>query len=133
VPELGATVAELLLAPHRSYLGLVEPLLDTGWLKGMAHITGGGITGNLPRILPPATGAVVRKGSWPILPIFRFIQEKGSVEEAEMYRTFNMGIGMVLVVAEQRVASLKGHFSALGDPCYELGMIETGDGRVRYM
>ena len=99
VPELDATVAEILLAPHRSYYGLLEPLLDSGVLRGMAHITGGGITDNLPRVLPAGSGALVRRGSWPVTPVFKFIQRQGAVDDTEMYRTFNMGIGMIAVVA----------------------------------
>ena len=132
VAELGATVADLLLARHRSYLRLVEPLLDTGRLNGLAHVTGGGITDNLPRILPAGTAASVKKGSWPVLPLFRFIQEKGGVDEAEMYRTFNMGIGMILVVAEPDCAAVRAHFSALGEPCYDIGTVIAGDRRVEY-
>ena len=79
----------------------VEPLLDNGLIKGMAHITGGGITDNLPRILPAGTRPLIRKGTWPVLPDFRFMQDRAAIEDAEMYRTFNMGIGMVLVVGSR--------------------------------
>lgn len=132
VPELNDTVADLLLKPHRSYLRLIEPLLDSAVLKGMAHITGGGITDNLPRILPVGTAASVHKGSWPILPIFNYIQEKGSVEDSEMYHTFNMGIGMILVVSPEDMESVRKHFRAIDEPCYELGEIIAGDGKVHY-
>jgi phosphoribosylformylglycinamidine cyclo-ligase len=132
VPGLGASVAELLLAPHRSYFPLLEPLLDTSVLKGMAHITGGGITENLPRILPAGTAAEIRKGSWPVLPIFAFMQQRGGIEEAEMYRTFNMGIGMILVVSPEDLTFVTGHFAARNEPCREIGIVTCGDGRVHY-
>lgn len=132
VPELGASVADLLLASHRSYFSLLEPLLDTGTLKGMAHITGGGITENLPRILPPGTAAEIRKGSWPVLPIFDYLQRKGGIEEAEMYRTFNMGIGMILVVSPEDTDAVGRHFAARNESCFELGEIVDGDGTVHY-
>src|SRR5437867_764831 len=126
IPELKATVSEILLAPHRSYYRLIEPLLDTRWLKGMAHITGGGITENLPRILPPGTAARISKGTWPILPVFSYLQEKGGIEENEMYRTFNMGIGMILVVSPGDVQLVKHHFRTIQEPCYEIGSIIPG-------
>jgi phosphoribosylformylglycinamidine cyclo-ligase len=132
VPELGRTVSELLLAPHRSYFPLLEPLLDTGVIKGMAHITGGGITENLPRTLPAGTAAEIRKGTWPILPLFEFIQRQGGIEESEMYRALNMGIGMILVVAPEDVARVRDHFATRQEPCYEIGSILEGDGTVQY-
>lgn len=132
VPELHATVAGLLLSPHRSYLPTIEPLLGRGILKGLAHITGGGITENLPRILPPGAAAVVRRKSWPILPLFGYIQEKGEVDDAEMYRTFNMGIGMIVAVAPGDVPDLRAHFESRGESVYEIGEIVAGDGRVHY-
>ncbi len=132
VEELGATVAEVLLAPHRGYLGMLGPLLESGMLKGLAHITGGGITDNLPRILPQGTQAEIARGTWPVLPVFRCIAEKGEVEEAEMYRTFNMGLGMLLVVAAADLGKIKAHFQSVGEPVYEIGEIAEGDRRVRY-
>ena len=101
VPELGVTVADALLAPHRSYLPAIRPLLETspGLIKGMAHITGGGITDNLPRVLPSGTDAVVRVGSWEVPPIFRWLERAGAVPREDMLRTFNMGLGLILAVA----------------------------------
>jgi phosphoribosylformylglycinamidine cyclo-ligase len=132
VLELGRSVGEILLDPHRSYLRVVEPLLDAGVLKGLAHITGGGITENLPRILPAGAGAQVCKGAWPVLPIFRYLQEKGGIEEAEMYRTFNMGIGMILVVSPEDVPGVKKHFEEVNEPCYDIGVIVKGEKQVNY-
>jgi phosphoribosylformylglycinamidine cyclo-ligase len=99
VGELGTTVGAALLAPHRSYLPLVRPLLRDGTIKGMAHITGGGITDNLPRVLPDGTEAVVDLGAWEVPAIFRWLASAGSVPQADMLRTFNMGIGLVIVAA----------------------------------
>jgi phosphoribosylformylglycinamidine cyclo-ligase len=100
-PELGRTLGEELLEPHRCYYPLLEPVLHS--LKGLAHITGGGLIGNLPRILPEGTGAVIEKNSWDIPPVFDLIKRRGDIEEAEMYRVFNMGAGMILVCDEQSV------------------------------
>jgi phosphoribosylformylglycinamidine cyclo-ligase len=132
VPELGASVADLLLAPHRAYLPLLEPLLDTPVLKGMAHITGGGITENLPRVLPPGTEARILKGSWPVLPIFEFMQRVGGIAEQEMYRTMNMGIGMIVIVAPEHVDAVRGRLASENEPCYQIGTVAEGDGQVHY-
>jgi phosphoribosylformylglycinamidine cyclo-ligase len=99
--DLGTTVGEALLATHRSYLSVVRPLLEARTVKGMAHITGGGISENLPRALPEGCGAAVRLGSWTVPPIFTVIQERGSIAGAEMLRAFNMGVGLIVVCAEQ--------------------------------
>jgi phosphoribosylformylglycinamidine cyclo-ligase len=132
IPELGGTVGETLLAPHRSYFRIVEPLLDTGLLKGLAHITGGGMTDNLPRILPEGTGARIDPGSWPVLPVFEFIRSRGNVDELEMYRTFNMGIGMIMVVAPESLPELRKHLKSMAEPVYEIGEITAGDRSVQY-
>jgi phosphoribosylformylglycinamidine cyclo-ligase len=101
VPELGMTVADALLATHRSYLPVIRPLLETsrGIIKGMAHITGGGITDNLPRVLPPDTEAVVQRGAWSVPPLFQWLERAGALAQDDMLRTFNMGLGLILVVA----------------------------------
>ena len=112
VPELGMTVADALLATHRSYLPIVRPLLDAGRIKGMAHITGGGITDNLPRVLPQGTEARIRLGSWEVPPLFEWLQRAGGVPREDMLRTFNMGIGLILVVApgdaDEVIGALRG-------------------------
>jgi len=92
------SLGELLLEPHRSYLPVIEPLLDTGVIRGLAHITGGGLAGNVARIIPPGLQALIEAGSWPVPQIFRHIQERGQIDAHEMYRVFNMGIGYVVVV-----------------------------------
>src|SRR2546428_6670734 len=97
VDELGMTVSEALLRPHVSYLKPLEGLLNSGMIKGLAHITGGGLMDNIPRILSDGTAVVIDKCSWPVLPVFSLMQRIGNVSESEMYRTFNMGIGMVVV------------------------------------
>lgn len=100
VAEIGGTVGDALLRPHRSYLRDIRPLLDRGIIKGMAHITGGGITENLPRALPPCVSAVVRRSSWTVPPIFSWLQSAGRIDDAEMFRAFNMGVGLVAVCSE---------------------------------
>jgi phosphoribosylformylglycinamidine cyclo-ligase len=102
VPELGRTIGEALLEPHRSYLALIRPLLATGFIKGMAHITGGGITENLPRILPDGTAAHVRTSAWTAPRVFTWLQESGRVAVSDMLRTFNMGIGLIVVAAPDK-------------------------------
>ena len=115
VAELGVSVAEALLEPHRSYLPVVRPLLDTGRIKGMAHITGGGITDNLPRVLPRGTEALVRLGSWEVPPIFRWLERAGAVPQDDMLRTFNMGVGLILIVAAADADAVIGAMRAGGE------------------
>ena len=133
VPELDTTVAEALLAPHRSYLPLVRPLLPSGAIKAMAHITGGGITDNLPRVLPQGTGAFVRLGSWDVPPIFQWLQRAGHVPQEDMLRTFNMGVGLILAVAAPDADRVMAALRDAGEPgARVIGEIAAGDGRVRY-
>jgi phosphoribosylformylglycinamidine cyclo-ligase len=139
VPELGLTVADALLAPHRSYLPLLRPLLRDrpGVIKGMAHITGGGITDNLPRVLPGGLDAQVRRGSWEIPALFRWLERAGGVPAGDMYRTFNMGIGLILVVAPADVDGCVAALRAAGEPGASVigGIIASTSGdeaRVRY-
>jgi phosphoribosylformylglycinamidine cyclo-ligase len=98
VSDLGRTVGEAFLEPHRSYLGMVRPILDYGRIKAMAHITGGGLTENVPRVLPHGTAAEIHRSAWPVPPLFRWLQQAGDVPDDDMMRTFNMGIGLVLIV-----------------------------------
>ncbi|HEX6851695.1 MAG TPA: phosphoribosylformylglycinamidine cyclo-ligase [Candidatus Polarisedimenticolaceae bacterium] len=132
VEELGGTVAEVLLAEHRSYLAPLAPCLDAGLVRGLAHITGGGLTDNLPRILPQGTGARIDLGSWPVLPVYGFLQRHGRIADDEMYRAFNMGVGMVVVVAPEDAAAVEADLDRAGERHRRIGAIEAGDGRVRY-
>lgn len=104
-PELGMSLAEALLAPHRSYYNVLYPVLAE--VKALAHITGGGFLENIPRVLPSGVSAVVRRAGWPVPPLFRLIQERGQIGETEMYRVFNMGIGMVVIVAREQATRLQ--------------------------
>jgi len=128
VEEFGSTVAEELLRVHRSYLAAVTAIAEKVRIKGLAHITGGGILENLPRILPPATGARIHRGTWPVLPIFQFLARAGDVIEGEMYRVFNMGAGMLVVVSAQDAVKLPER--AAGLTVYRVGEIVAGDGSV---
>jgi phosphoribosylamine--glycine ligase/phosphoribosylformylglycinamidine cyclo-ligase len=129
IPELGGTLADALLAPHRSYLSLLWPLLDArpGLVKGLAHLTGGGFIENIPRILPAGMGAVIHWGSWSIPAIFRFIQTQGRISRLEMARVFNMGIGMVVVVAPEDLELL---VSSIPEPVTLIGEIVAGEKKV---
>ncbi len=131
--SLDQTVGEALLAPHISYLTQLEGLLDSGIIKGLAHITGGGLTENIPRILPEGTGVNIIKGSWPILPIFNLMQSLGDIDEVEMYRTFNMGIGMVIVCNTESAGSVVAHLESVGQQLYEIGKVIAGDRVVTFI
>lgn len=130
MPELGSSVGHALLEPHLSYLRPLEGLLDRGIIKGLAHITGGGLTDNIPRILPEGTAVKIEKGSWDVLPIFQLMQQIGNVSEREMYRAFNMGVGMVIVCAPADVATIETHLRERGDVCYRIGEVVTGNREV---
>lgn len=126
LPTLGRTLGEELLMPHRCYAPTVLPLLDEFDIKGMAHITGGGFYDNIPRILPANCSATVERRTWPIPPIFSLIQERGNVPEPEMFRTFNMGIGLILVVSADQAPLLAHRLNAAGESAYILGNIHRG-------
>ena len=130
LPELGMTAGEALLQPHASYLRPLEGLLDRGVIKGLAHITGGGLIDNIPRILPEGAAVKIEKGSWPVLPVFELFRRLGDVCEFEMNRTFNMGVGMVIVCSPRDVDLIKSHLKDRGDECYEIGEVVDGDREV---
>jgi phosphoribosylformylglycinamidine cyclo-ligase len=130
-PGSDHTVGEELLSVHRSYLGAVWPLLEEGLVGGLAHITGGGIPGNLPRILPGGLGAVVERGAWEVPGVFRTLQDAGRVAREEMDRVFNMGIGMVLVVRDDQVDEVMRKLTSHGERPVAIGHVESGRG-VRY-
>jgi phosphoribosylformylglycinamidine cyclo-ligase len=127
VPELGRSVGDALLEPHRSYLTLVKPMLGSDVMKGMAHITGGGITENLPRILPAGTAARIRTSSWTVPPVFTWLQKSGQVPVSDMMRTFNMGIGLIVTVAADHADQVR---AALGGTF--IGEIVPGESDVHY-
>ena len=133
VPELGRTLGEELLAPHRCYWKVVQPLLAERLLKGLVHVTGGGISDNTPRILPAGVCAVVRLGSWPVLPIFDLIALLGRVPESDMLRTFNMGIGMMLIVAKRKLARVTALLSKAREKFWIIGDIQQGKPGVKYI
>jgi phosphoribosylformylglycinamidine cyclo-ligase len=126
VEALGATVGATLLQPHTSYLRVLDGLLDSGMIKGLAHITGGGLIDNIPRILPENVGVRITRGAWPVLPVYTLMQEIGNVVEAEMYRTFNMGVGMVVVCSADDAKFVQTNLAAQGEACYEIGRAVAG-------
>lgn len=132
VEELGTTVGEALLATHQSFLPQIGPLLDQGSradegvrvpvIKGLAHITGGGFLENIPRILPENVSVEINRGTWPELPIFGLMQKLGNVEQKEMFRTFNMGIGMVVICSEGDKGKVAGQLGTI----FEIGRVTAG-------
>lgn len=130
VAELGDTVGNVLLRTHRSYLKVVQPLLDRRLVKGMAHITGGGIPGNLSRILAQGTAARVSRSAWTPPPIFSFLQSAGDVPANEMFRAFNMGIGMIVVCAASDLDQALQILRDAGEEPYVIGDIVPGSGAV---
>lgn len=128
-PELDGAVGEVLLRVHRSYLRVLRALNAAGHLLAAAHITGGGITENLPRVLPEGTGARMKLDSWPVPPLFRYLQKLGNVSRPEMFRTFNMGIGLVLVVPPKRYKKAAALLKRLDEQHYVVGEIVRAKGR----
>jgi len=124
--ELGTTVGEALLATHQSFLPQIGPLLDKGVIKGLCHITGGGFLENIPRILPEGVSVEINRGTWPELPIFGIMQELGNVTDKEMFRTFNMGIGMIVVCSETYRDEIISHLNS----AFEIGKIGSGSVKV---
>ena len=127
IDELGSTVGDALLATHQSFLRPLEGLLDKGIIKGLAHITGGGFLENIPRILPDGVSVEINRGTWPELPIFGLMQKLGNVDEKEMFRTYNMGVGMVVICSFEQKHLVKSHLGG----CYEIGSVLTGDKEVK--
>ena len=127
IPELGTTLGSALLAYHKSYVKSVLALRERCDIKGMAHITGGGLSDNIIRILPPNCCAEVRKGTWEIPPIFPFLQKKGGVDEAEMYHVFNMGVGLVLVLPPNQIDVAIASLRESGESPFLIGEIIDGE------
>ena len=133
VDELGCSVGEELLRPHCSYQAAVRPTIDTGYVKGIAHITGGGLTDNVPRILPDGCNAVIDARSWPMPPVFEFLREQGDVPVDDMYRTFNMGIGLVIVCSRADLDDVLTKLISSGEVGAGLiGEIREGESAVTY-
>lgn len=130
VDELQMTVAEALLQPHVSYFKPLKDLIDIQVVKGMAHITGGGLRENIPRILPAGAAVRIEQGSWPVLPVFKLMQQIGNIPDAEMYRTFNMGLGMVIICGADDASKVQSHLQADNTNCYAIGEVIRGDGDV---
>ena len=134
VPELGATVGDALLAPHRSYLPVMRPLLPRQTLKGLAHITGGGITENLPRVLPEGCSAEIDLGTWNVPALFQLLQERGQIPRDEMFRAFNMGIGLILVAAPAEAERIIDTLARHGEAhAVRIGFVVSGSRDVRYV
>jgi phosphoribosylformylglycinamidine cyclo-ligase len=129
VPEISNKIGAELLMPHRCYLPVLKRVVTQGWLSGMAHITGGGISGNLPRVLPRGMQAVVELGSWPVLPIFTYLAGLGHLERDELLRTFNLGVGMILVVPPKHLRAVEGELKRRREKFYRIGELRTADSR----
>jgi phosphoribosylformylglycinamidine cyclo-ligase len=134
VPELGETLADALLAPHRCYLPYVRPLLQCGYVRGLAHITGGGITENLPRILPEGCAAEIDPDAWRVPPLFRLLQQHGRIADDEMFRAFNMGVGMIVVCPANDAERVFETLATAGEPdAVRIGAVVAGETSVRYV
>jgi len=128
IPELGETAAAALLRTHRSYLPVIAPLLAGGRIKGMAHITGGGITENVPRALPAGLDFTVDRQSWTVPPVFAWLQGAGRVSDTEMFRAFNMGVGLVIVAAAAHADGLLTSLRSAGEPAWIFGEVISAGG-----
>jgi phosphoribosylformylglycinamidine cyclo-ligase len=131
LPGIGK-IGEALLQPHISYLKPLMPLIDERSIHALAHITGGGLTDNVPRVLPDNLDVRIKLGSWPVLPVFRYIFEQGRVDREEMLRVFNMGVGMVVIAGPDQVDAITKHFTRIGQKFFFIGNVVKGTGRVQY-
>ncbi len=129
--ELSGSIADELLKLHRSYLKPLRALHDAGLLKGAAHITGGGITDNTPRIMPAGLGVRIDRGSWPVLPVFELLRRIGNIPEDDWRRTFNLGIGMIFVISPRQLSKAVKILDHLHEPSYQIGEVIRGSG-VKY-
>jgi phosphoribosylformylglycinamidine cyclo-ligase len=135
VAQVSNKIGAELLKPHRPYWPLLKNIMAKGWVTSMAHITGGGITGNLPRALPANVQAVIDLDSWPVLPVFRYLARLGKIERDELLQTFNMGVGMILVVPAANVSRVESELKRRREKFYLIGRIERalrGKPRVNY-
>jgi phosphoribosylformylglycinamidine cyclo-ligase len=134
VEELGTTIGDALLAPHRSYLSQVCPVIQRGLVKGLAHITGGGLTENVPRALPEGCGVEIDLHAWSVPAIFRLLQQRGAIDATEMFRAFNMGVGLVIVAAAPGAAEVLDLLGRNGQAnAFKLGVVVNGERSVRYV
>ena len=132
VNEIKNKVGNELMRTHKSYWPVLKKLIDAQCVSALAHVTGGGITENLPRVLPRGTAAAIELGSWPALPIFEHLQQLGNVPQDEMLRTFNMGLGMLLVVPAARFKKAQTVLDRVGEKAYTIGRIVKGERKVTY-
>jgi len=132
VNEMKNKVGNELMRTHRSYWPVLKKMIDTDCIVAMAHITGGGITENLPRVLPRGTAAAIDMGSWPVLPVFEHLQVLGNVPQDEMLRTFNMGLGMLVVISSAKFKKAQTLLDRLGEKFYTVGRIVKGERKVTY-
>ncbi|AGI40067.1 phosphoribosylformylglycinamidine cyclo-ligase [Thermoclostridium stercorarium subsp. thermolacticum DSM 2910] len=128
--ELNSTLGDALLTPTKIYVKTVLSLVEKYRIKGIAHITGGGFIENIPRMIPGGLKAVIHKGTWPVLPVFKLISEMGNIGETDMFNTFNMGIGMVLAVDNDQAGEIISFIGELGEKAYLIGEITEGEGRI---
>ncbi len=129
VPEISNKIGAELLMPHRCYWPMLKKTIAEGWASGIAHITGGGIPGNLPRVLPRGTQAVIELGTWPVPPIFTYLAGLGQIERDELLRTFNMGVGMILLVPPQNLRSVESELKRRREKFYRIGEMRNADSR----
>jgi phosphoribosylformylglycinamidine cyclo-ligase len=135
LPQLGCTIADELLKVHRSYLKPIRKLAEGGLLRGAAHITGGGITDNTPRMLPDSMAAAIDTAAWKIPPVFELMRERGNIPEADYRRTFNLGVGMILAVPGKKASAAEQVLRRLREPCFKIGAVvrrKRGGARVEY-
>ncbi|NMO97420.1 phosphoribosylformylglycinamidine cyclo-ligase [Paenibacillus lemnae] len=132
LPELGGRLGDVLLTPTKIYVKPLLKLLKEIQVKGMAHITGGGFIENIPRMLPEGVNVEIDYGSWPILPVFKLMQEQGSISNKDMFTTFNMGIGMVVIVSEQDAAQALDLLKGNGEEAYVIGRVTSGERVVTF-
>ena len=126
----GKSIADVLLAPHRSYLASLEPLLEEDLVHALAHITGGGFFDNIPRVLPEGVDVEIRSGTWLVPPVFRLLEREGDVSFEEMHRVFNMGIGMVVFVAPSKLPRATALLLKRGEPFWTIGEARPGHRQV---
>jgi phosphoribosylformylglycinamidine cyclo-ligase/phosphoribosylamine--glycine ligase/phosphoribosylformylglycinamidine cyclo-ligase len=122
LPELGCSLADALLVPHRSYFNVLYPYLDK--VKALAHLTGGGFIENIPRVLPENLSAVIHRGSWQVPPLWKLIQQHGNISTEEMYRVFNMGIGMIAIVDKSVASDFQ---NSIPEPTFIIGELISGE------